>query len=127
MCNKALWSCRGSRCEYNMLCRKGLCRGASKHLQPAQGRLKFPPTSSSDSLWGTEKQLVTSTECLSTVPVKEDCPCVIKSWAPKMSGYYPKAFRSLFKVNEQNTELISSKFSHVHQWNRILQRTKTLK
>lgn len=26
------------------------------------------PTSSSDSLWGTEKQLVTSTECLSTVP-----------------------------------------------------------
>lgn len=41
---------------------------AKEQLQTAQGQLKFPLTSSSDSLCGTEKQLVTSTECLSTVP-----------------------------------------------------------
>lgn len=33
--------------------------------------LKKKHTSSSDSLWGTEKQLVTSMECLSIVPEKK--------------------------------------------------------
>lgn len=47
------------------------------------GAAQIPLTSSSDSLCGTEKQLVTSTECLSTVPVRENCPVLCDPRAPK--------------------------------------------
>lgn len=55
---------------------------AKEERQTEQRQLESPLTSSSDSLCGTEKQLVTSTECLSTVPVREDCPVLCDPKAP---------------------------------------------
>lgn len=60
-----------------------------------------PLTSSSDSLCGTEKQLVTSTECLSTVPVRENSPSVIKSWASNC----PKCFQEVSSKSRNNNKI----------------------
>lgn len=104
--------------------------GASQRVQQMSsyrphGGLKCPLTSSSDSLCGTEKQLVTSTECLSTVPVREYCPCVIKPWAPNC----PKCFQEVSsKSGKQKPKLGSEAPSSAMSTNgtRIFQRNETL-
>lgn len=67
-------------------------RAPSPHLAVPRGR-----TSSSDSLCGTEKQLVTSTECLSTVPAGTTAVSGA-AWGrrvprPRHRGSYPAASR----------------------------------
>lgn len=79
-----------------------LARRASRHRPPAAGaRGSRPPraplrpgrlrTSSSDSLCGTEKQLVTSTECLSTVPAEGEREEGGKGGAAGSAGAAPEA------------------------------------
>lgn len=70
------------------------------------GDLKSPLTSSSDSLCGTEKQLVTSTECLSTVPVRENGPSVIKPWASNCPKCFPRGDLEV-KEQQQKSKLYS--------------------
>lgn len=67
-----------SSCESSIQCGGGPEGEPRKRTATdCTGAARVPLTSSSDSLCGTEKQLVTSTECLSTVPVREDCLCYV--------------------------------------------------
>lgn len=83
------------------------------------GGLKSPLTSSSDSLCGTEKQLVTSTECLSTVPVRENSPSVIKSWASNC----PKCFQEVSSKSRNNNKNQVSAMCTNGSW--VFQRNET--
>ena len=75
------------------------------------GGLKSPLTSSSDSLCGTEKQLVTSTECLSTVPVGENSPSVTKPGLPTAPNAFKRSPQSQGTTTKIQTGLISSQVS----------------
>ena len=126
---KSSSNCRTSSQEHNILCKRSLEESLTKEqLQMTYWQLKLLLTSSSDSLCGTEKQLVTSTECLSTVPVRENCPHVIK---PQSSQQPPTTFQMLSEASlkTMNKKLNSYAPSSAMCINgtRILQRTEALK
>lgn len=89
-------------------------RGARQKnsFRPHRGS-SIPLTSSSDSLCGTEKQLVTSTECLSTVPVRENGPVLCDLKAPNRLRPLSSSFQIFSHLGQDHhlNHMISQKLT----------------